>query len=112
MVPVEDGITTTGSMTGKGCGGVGGWGIGNGVWGAVKEGEGCKVTVDGEDFGEEVGGYDEAGKEDKTEELLTGPLPEPVETHVDRLLRLLWPRHNRRSRKTDCTLIVDQQERG
>ena len=47
MVPVEDCITTTGSMTGKGCGGVGGGGIGDGVWGAVKEGEGCTVTVDG-----------------------------------------------------------------
>ncbi len=38
--------------------------------------------VDGEGFGEEVGGVDEAGKEDKTEELLAGPLPEPVETHA------------------------------
>ena len=46
MVPVEDCIATTGAMTGKGCGGVGGGGIGDGVWGAVKEGEGCKVTVD------------------------------------------------------------------
>jgi hypothetical protein len=74
VVPVEDCITTTGAMTGKGCGGMGGGGIGDGVWGAVKEGEGCEVTVDGEDFGEEVGGVDEAGKEDKTEELLAGPL--------------------------------------
>ena len=78
MVPVEDGITTTGSMTGTGCGGVGGGGIGDGVWGAVKEGEGCKVTVDGEDFSKEVGGVDEAGDEDKTEEKLAGPLSEPV----------------------------------
>ena len=38
MVPVEDCIATTGAMTGKGCGGVGGGGIGDGVWGAVKEG--------------------------------------------------------------------------
>ena len=78
MVPVEDCIATTGAMTGKGCGGVGGGGIGNEVWGAVKEGEGCKVTVDGEDFSEEIGGVDKAGKEDKTEEMLAGPLPEPV----------------------------------
>jgi hypothetical protein len=56
------------------------------------------VAVDGKDFGEEVGGVDEAGKEDKTEELLAGPLLEPVETHVYRL-GLLRP--NRRSRKTD-----------
>ncbi len=82
MVPVEDCITTTGSMTGKRCGGVGGGGIGDGVWGAVKEGEGCKMTVDWKDFGEEVGGVDEGRKEDKTEELLAGPLPKPVETHA------------------------------
>ena len=105
MVPVEDCIAMTGAMTGKGCGGVGGGGIGDGVWGAVKEGEGCKVTVDGEDFSEEVGGVDEAGKEDKTEELLAGPLPEPVETHVYRL-GLLRP--NRRSRKIDSTFVVDE----
>ena len=47
MVPVEDCIAMTGAMTGKGCGGMGGEGIGDGVWGAVKEGEGSKVTVDG-----------------------------------------------------------------
>jgi hypothetical protein len=41
---------------------------------AVKEGEGCNVAVDGKGFGEEIGGVDEAGKEDKTEELLTGPI--------------------------------------
>ncbi len=70
---------------GRGVVGWGGGGIGDGVWGAVKEGEGSKVTVDGEDFGEEIGGVDEAGKEDKTEEKLASPLPEPVETHVDRL---------------------------
>jgi hypothetical protein len=40
-------------MTGKGCDGMGGGGIGGGVWGAVKEGEGSNVTVtvDGKDFG-------------------------------------------------------------
>ena len=54
MVPVEDCIASTGAMTGKGCGGMGGGGIGNGVWCAVKEGEGCKVAVDGEDCGEVV----------------------------------------------------------
>ena len=105
MVPVEDCIATTGTMAGKGCGGVGGGGIGDGVWGAVKEGEGCKVTVDGEDFSKEVGGVDEAGDEDKTEEKLAGPLPEPVETHVYRLGLL---RSNRRSRKTDGAFVVDE----
>jgi hypothetical protein len=105
VVPVEDCIATTGATTGKGCGGLGGGGIGDGVWGAVKEGEGSKVTVDGEDFGEEVGGVDEAGKEDKTEEFLAGPLLEPIETHVYRL-GLLRP--NRRSRKTDGAFVVDE----
>ena len=106
MVPVEDCIATTGAMNGKGCGWMGDGGIGDGGWGAVKEGEGSKVTVDGEDFSEEVGGVDKAGKEDnKTEELLAGPLPEPVETHVYRL-GLLRP--NRRSRKTDGAFVVDE----
>ncbi len=62
MVPVEDCIATTGAMTGKGCGGVGGGGIGDGVWGAMKEGEGCKVAVDGEDFSGEVGGLMRPGR--------------------------------------------------
>ena len=105
MVPVKDCIATTGAMTGKGCGGMGGGGIGNVVWGAVKEREGCKVTIDVENFSEEIGGVDEAGKEDKTEELLAGPLPGPVETHVYRL-GLLRP--NRRSRKTDGAFVVDE----
>ena len=105
MVPVEDCIATTGAMTGRGCGGMRGGGIGDGGWGAVKEGEGCKVTIDGENFSEEIGGVDEAGKEDKTEELLAGPLPEPVETHVYRL-GLLRP--NRRSCKTDGAFVVDE----
>ena len=64
MVPVEDCIATTGAMTGKRCDGVGGGGIGNGVWGAVKKGEGSKVTVDGEDFGEEVGELMRPGRQD------------------------------------------------
>jgi hypothetical protein len=63
------------------------------------------VAVDGEDFGEKVGGVDEAGKEDKTEEMLAGPFLEPVETHVYRL-GLLRP--NRRSRKTDGTFVIDE----
>ena len=105
MVPVEDCIATTGAMAGKGCVGVGGGGLGDGVWGAVKEGEGCKVTIDGENFSKEIGGVDEAGKEDKTEEKLASPLPEPVETHVYRL-GLLRP--NRRSRKTDGAFVVDE----
>ncbi len=33
--------------------------------GAVKEGKGGYVAVDGKDFGEEVGGVDQAGEEDK-----------------------------------------------
>jgi hypothetical protein len=44
--------------------GSGDGGIGGGVWGAVKEGEGSNVTVDGKEFGEEVDGVDKAGKED------------------------------------------------
>jgi hypothetical protein len=47
VVPVEDCIATTAVLNGKGCGGMGGGGIRDGVWGAVKEGEGSKVTVDG-----------------------------------------------------------------
>ncbi len=67
------------------------------------------MAVDGEDFGEKVGGVNEAGKEDKTEELLRGSLFKPVETHVDEI-GLLRP--NRRSCKTNRTLFVDKQERG
>jgi hypothetical protein len=70
-----------------GCGGVGNlvWrGGGERVWGlrmiggAVKEREGDNVTVDGKDFGEEVGGVNKAGKEDKTE---ADPLLQPFESH-------------------------------
>ncbi len=67
------------------------------------------MSVDGKDFGEEVGRVDEAREKYKTEELLAGPLLEPIKAHVDRL-RLF--RTNRRSRKTDRTLIVDKQQRG
>jgi hypothetical protein len=70
--------STTGSMPGKGCVAMGLEGRGDCVWGAVKEGEGSNVTVHGKDFGEEVGGVDEAGKENKTEEMLACPLLEPV----------------------------------
>ena len=41
-------------------GGVGVWGL-RVVGGAVKEGKGGYVAVDGKDLGEEVGGVDEAG---------------------------------------------------
>ena len=47
MVPDEDCIATTGAMGGKGCDGMGGGSMWNVVWGAVEEGEGSKVTVDG-----------------------------------------------------------------
>ncbi len=96
-------------MPGKGCEAMGLEGRRDCVWGAVKEGEGSKVTVYGEDFDKEIGGVDEAGKEDKTEEMLASPLLKPVWTHVNRL-GLLRP--NRRSRKTDRAFVVDKEERG
>ena len=77
-VPVEDCIATTGSMPGKGCDAMGVEGRGDCVWGAVKEGEDSKVTVYGKDFGKEVGGVDQAGKEYKAEEMLACPLLKPV----------------------------------
>ncbi len=67
------------------------------------------MAIDRKDLGENIGGVNKAGKEDKTEKLLRGPLLEPVETHVDRL-GLLWS--NRRSRKTNYTLVIDKKERG
>ncbi len=66
------------------------------------------MAVEGKNFGEEVGGVNKAGKEGKTEELLANPLLEPIEPHVDRLGLL---RLNRRSRKTDHTLVVHKEER-
>ncbi len=36
------------------------------------------MTVDKQDFGEEVCGVDKARKKDKTKEVLTGPLLGPV----------------------------------
>ncbi len=41
------------------------------------------MAVDRKDLGEKSGGVNKARKEDITEELLRGPLLEPVETHVD-----------------------------
>ncbi len=77
-VPVEDCIATTGSMPGKGCDAMGIEGRRDCVWGAVKEGEGSKLTVHWKCFGKEVGGVDEAGKEHKAEEMLACPLLKPV----------------------------------
>jgi hypothetical protein len=75
-VPVEDCIATTGSMPGKGCDAMELEGRRDCVWGAVKEGEGSKVTVYGEDFGKEIGGFDEAGKERRQDGRNVG-LPSP-----------------------------------
>ena len=65
------------------------------------------MAIDGKDFGEEVGGVDEAGEEDKAEKVLAHPLLQlqPVETHVYRLGLL---RANRRSRKTNRAFVVDE----
>ena len=63
------------------------------------------MSVDRKDFGKKVGRVDETREKNKTEELLAGPLLKPIKSHVDRL-RLL--RTDRRSRKTDRTLIVDE----
>ena len=85
--------------------------MGVGVWrlrvvgGAVKEGKGGYVAVDGKDLGEKIGGVDEAGEEDKAEKVLAHSLLQPVETHVYRLGLL---RANRRRRKTDSTFVVDE----
>ncbi len=92
-------------MPGKGCDAMGVEGRGDCVWGAVKEGEGCKVTVDGKYFGKEVGVVDEAGKEYKAEEMLACPLFKPVQMHVN---RLGFFRPYRRSRKTNCAFVVDE----
>jgi hypothetical protein len=59
----------------RGVGGKRVWGL-RMIGSAMKEGEVCNVAVY---FGEEIGGViNEAGKEDKAEELLTGPLLHPV----------------------------------
>jgi hypothetical protein len=77
------------------------------VEGAVKEGEGGYVAVDGKNFGEEIGGFDQAGEEDKAEKVLAHPLLQPVETHVYRLGLL---RANRGSCKTDSTFVIDKKK--
>jgi hypothetical protein len=43
----------------------------------VKEGYGCYVTVDRQDFGEDVDGVDKARKEDKTEDRRSSNRPSP-----------------------------------
>ena len=40
------------------------------------------MALDGKDFGEEIGGVDQAGEEDKAEKVLAHALLQPVETHV------------------------------
>jgi hypothetical protein len=76
------------------------------IGGAVKEGKGGEVAVDGKDFGDEIGGVDQAGEENKAEKVLAHPLLQPVETHVYRLGLL---RANRRSRKTDSAFFIDKK---
>jgi hypothetical protein len=51
----------------------------------VEDDRGCREGKLGQrcdgrrkEFGEEIGGVDEAGKEDKAEKLLTGPLLHPI----------------------------------
>ncbi len=83
-----------------------GWGLRK-IGGAVKVGEGGYMAVDGKNFGEEIGGVDSAGEEDKAEKVLTHPLLQPVETHVYRLGLL---RANRRSRKTDSAFVIDKKK--
>ena len=63
------------------------------------------MAVDGKDLGEEVGGVDEVGEEDKAEKVLAHPLLQPVETHVYQLGLL---RTNRRRRKTNRAFVVDE----
>ncbi len=77
MVPVGDSVAVPGTVVVMVCDGeecVGEKGVG------FEDNRGCYVTVDKQDFGEEVGGVDEAGKEEenKAEELLTGPLFHPI----------------------------------
>jgi hypothetical protein len=61
-----------------------------------------------EDFGKAVRRVNETRYKDKVEELLAGPLLEPIETHVYRLGLL---QSHRRSRKTDGTFVIDEEER-
>ncbi len=80
------------------------------IGGAVKEGEGGYVAVDGKDFDKEIGGVDQAGEKDKAEKVLARPLFQPVETHDYRFGLL---RANRGSRKTDnSTFVIDKKKGG
>jgi hypothetical protein len=79
------------------------------VGGAMKKGKGGNVAIYREDFSEEIGGVDEAGEEDKAEEVLAHPLLQPVETHV---YRLEFLRANRRHRKTDGAFVIDKKKGG
>ncbi len=65
------------------------------------------MAVDGKGFGEEIGGVDQAGEEDKAEKLLAHLFLQPVETHVYRLVLL---RANRRRRKTDSAFVIDKKK--
>jgi hypothetical protein len=65
------------------------------------------VAVDGNDFGEEIGGVGQAREEDKAEKVLAHPLLQPVETHVYRLGHI---RANRGSRKTDSAFVIDKKK--
>jgi hypothetical protein len=65
------------------------------------------VAVDGEDFGKEVSRVNETRYKTKAEELLAGPLLSQSRRYR---LGLLWS--HRRSRKTDGTFVVDEEERG
>ncbi len=62
-----------------------------------------------EDYGEEVGGVDQAGEEGKAEKVLAYPLLQPVETHVYRLGLL---RANQISCKTDDSAFVMDKKKG
>ncbi len=44
------------------------------IGGAMKEGKGGNMAIDREDFSEEIGGVDEAGKKDKAKKVLAHPL--------------------------------------
>jgi hypothetical protein len=85
LVPVADCIAATGPMMGMRCDVEGGGDKMYRVWGAVKEGEGSNVAIDRKDFGEKVGGVNKTRNtsKDKVDELLAGPLLEPIETHVN-----------------------------
>ncbi len=60
------------------------------------------MAVDRKDLGESIGGVNKAGKEDKTEELLRGPLLKPVETQRMSIDMLDKTRKDKAG-KTPCT---------